>query len=146
MLNLFFNSPYVPSIQSKMWANLNHFQLSRHLVWIKVRLKDLLWGALVWFIRVYQDLEGSRAHQDLLGLQAIQGYLWVHTHTPTHKLLLCCLHISLSLSSVLLFRYIKVCFGPHLLSCMCVIIVVIFQGKAGEDGKPGVPGKMVTAH
>lgn len=33
---------------------------------------------------------------------------------------------------------------PSLLSG--IAHVVVFQGKAGEDGKPGSPGKTVTLH
>lgn len=76
--------------------------------------------------RVYQVLEGNRVLQGLLGLLALQGCLWVH--------------IPLPFISYITDLY---CLFTNLIFLCLVIFAIICQGKAGEDGKTGTPGKMV---
>lgn len=87
---------------------------------------------ICWF----QGLPGLRGEQGPPGPVGPPGTPGtpVRKHTPTLSLFI------LSLFIGFIHSFVCLCFW----SCLLFIFAAVFQGKAGEDGKPGVPGKMVA--
>lgn len=142
MFNLKFSWGFQMFHREDAWQISNNVKLAfQYIPCYPAHIFDSVCVGL--FYRVYQDFEGSRVPQDLLGLQALQAHLWVHIlyNTITH---IDCIKtvflIELPLSTT--FIHFVMC----LFHCTFTTCGLIFQGKAGENGKLGPPGKMVSLH
>ena len=99
---------------------------------------------------IYQGLPGLRGEQGPPGPVGPPGTPGTPVSKQTHANFCLCF-LSSSVSSIGLLLYISIFCQPHSLFihqfyCLGLILAVTFQGKAGEDGKPGAPGKMVTPY
>lgn len=69
----------------------------------------------------------------------------VSTRTHTHANFHYCIYISFHESCPFVALYLSL-FWTTFASLSLITLAVIFQGKAGEDGKPGAPGKIVRPY